>query len=391
MTGGRRLRVVTAGESHGPAGVAIVEGVPAGLTLEPEWIDRRLARRQRGYGSGGRMRIESDSVEILAGVRGTRTIGSPLALLVHNVDHTIDSLPPVTRPRPGHADLAGMLKLGSRDARDVLERASARETAARTAGGAAAARLLHELGVRVEAWVTALGDVACTVPPDASLDDLAAARDRSPFQCPDEGATEALTEAVDVAREAGDTLGGVVEIRATGLPPGIGGYATSDQKLHARLAAALCSVQAMKGVEFGDGFAASRSRGSDVHDAIVRGPAGGLRRATNRSGGIEGGMTTGEPVVVRVAMKPLSSLRRPLPSVDVETGEAFDAARQRSDVVAVHRATVVLECVAAVVLADALLLKTGGDSMAEVRRNLDAYRAACDALVPPEPEDDSPG
>jgi chorismate synthase len=326
------------------------------------------------------MKIEQDRAEILAGVRGGRTIGSPVALRIANKDDSIDRLPAVTRPRPGHADLAGMLKYGTSDARDVLERASARETAARTAGGAVAALLLEALGVRVAGFLRSLGPIEAREIP-AEWDALVRARDASPFLCPDASAQAAMTAEIDAARAAGDTVGGVLEVRASGMPPGCGGYATAEERLDGRLGAALLRIQAMKAVEIGDGFAAARARGSQVHDEIVREGAA-VRRASNRSGGIEGGMTTGEDVVVRVAMKPLSTLMRPLRSVDVATGEASEAAAERSDVCAAPAASVVAEAVVALVLADALLEKTGGDSMDEVRRNLDAYRRACGGLLP---------
>lgn len=375
-----RLELTTAGESHGPALVAVLTGVPAGLDLDVGRIDAMLARRQRGYGRGGRMAIEEDRAEVLAGTRGGRTLGSPIALRIPNRDASIERLPAVSRPRPGHADLAGMLKYGTRDARDVLERASARETAARTAGGAVAALLLEALGVRVTGFLRALGPVeARQVPEDA--DELIRSRDASAFLCPDASVADAMTREVDAAREAGDTLGGVVEVRASGLPPGLGGFVLSEHRLDGRLAAALVRIQAFKAVEVGDGWDAARRRGSEVHDEIVPDGAGGLRRSSNRSGGIEGGMTTGETLVVRAAMKPLSTLRRALRSVDVATGEVSLASVERSDVCAAPAASVVAEAVVALVLADALLEKTGGDALPEVRRNLDAYRRACDELL----------
>jgi chorismate synthase len=374
-----RLRLTTAGESHGATLIAILEGVPAGLDLPAAWIDGYLARRQRGYGRGGRMKIETDRVEILSGLRSGVTIGSPIALRVPNRDHTIDKLPPVHRPRPGHADLAGMLKLGTDDARDVLERASARETAARVAGGAVAARLLGELGIRVAGYLRSLGPIDAAPPPD-DLDELVRLRDTSPFLCPDPDVTDAMTAEVDAAKDAGDTVGGILEVRAEGMPPGVGGYALAEQKLDGRLAAALCRIQAMKAVEVGLGMEAARRRGSEVHDEILAAD-GSVTRSHNHSGGIEGGMTTGEPVVVRVAMKPISTLRRALRSVDVTTGDAVEAAWERSDTCAAPAAGVIAECVVALELADALLEKTGGDSLTEVRRNLDGYRAACDDLL----------
>lgn len=369
-----RLDLTTAGESHGKALVAVLVGVPAGLAFDVAFVDAFLARRQLGYGRGARMKIESDRVEVLSGLRHGRTIGSPVAFTIANRDDSIDRLPPVHRPRPGHADLAGMRKYGTDDARDVLERASARETAARTAGGAIASMLLAQFGVRVTGFLRALGPVtAGAVPEDP--DELVRRRDASPFLCPDDSVTQAMTAEVDAAREAGDTLGGVVEVRARGMPPGCGGYDVAERRLDGRLGAALLRVQAFKGVEVGLGFESARLRGSAVHDEIVA-DGGALRRSRNNAGGIEGGMTNGEDVVVRAAMKPLSTLRRPMRSVDVTTGETVEAAAERSDVCAAPAASVVAEAVVSLVLADALLEKTGGDSISEVRRNLDAYRAS---------------
>jgi len=385
-----RLELTTAGESHGPALLAVLVGVPAGLELDVARIDATLARRQRGYGRGARMAIEHDRVEVLSGLRRGRTLGSPVALRIANRDASINDLPAVTRPRPGHADLAGMMKYGTRDARDVLERASARETAARVAGGAVASQILEALGVRVVGYLRSLGSVdAADVPDD--LDEIVRRRDASPFLCPDATSAAAMTAAVDAARAAGDTLGGVVEVVARGMPPGVGGFALPEHRLDGRLGGALLRIQAMKAVEIGLGFAASRLHGSEVHDGIVPDAAHGTRRATNRAGGIEGGVTTGEDVVVRAAMKPLSTLRRPLASVDVLTGDAVEATVERSDVCAAPAASVVAEAVVALVLADALLEKTGGDAMEEVRRNLDAHRRACDALVGRLPPPDRAG
>jgi chorismate synthase len=369
-----RLELTTAGESHGKSLVAVLTGMPAGIALDVPAIDAFLARRQLGYGRGARMQIESDRAQVLSGLRKGKTIGSPIAIAIANRDDSIDRLPAVTRPRPGHADLAGMLKYDTADARDVLERASARETAARTAGGALAWLLLRELGVGVAGFLRSLGGiVAADIPPD--LGELVRRRDASPFLCPDASVTPAMTAAVDAARDAGDTLGGVVEVWARGLPPGIGGYDTAERRLDGRLAGALLRVQAMKGVEIGMGFAAAQARGSEVHDEIVKDERGALRRTRNHAGGIEGGMTNGEDVVVRAAMKPLSTLRRPMRSVDTATGESVVATVERSDVCAAPAAGVVAEAVVALVLADALLEKTGGDALDEVRRNLDAYRA----------------
>jgi chorismate synthase len=370
-----RLELTTAGESHGKALVAVLVGVPAGLAFDEAFVNAYLMRRQLGYGRGARMKIEDDRAEVLSGIRKGRTIGSPIALRIANRDDSIDRLPDVTRPRPGHADLAGMQKYGTGDARDVLERASARETAARTAGGAVAALLLRELGVRVVGFLRSLGPVVATDVPD-DLDELVRRRDASPFLCPDANVTAAMTAEVDAAREAGDTMGGVLEVRARGMPPGVGGYDVAERRLDGRLGAALLRIQAMKGVEIGMGFEAARRRGSDVHDEILPGAAG-VRRSRNNAGGIEGGMTNGEDVVVRVAMKPLSTLKRAMKSVDMATGESVEATVERSDVCAAPAASVVAETVVALTLADALLEKTGGDSLAEVRRNLDTYRASC--------------
>lgn len=385
-----RLHLTTAGESHGPALVAVLVGVPSGLPLDVARIDAALARRQAGYGRGGRMAIERDRAEVLSGVRHGRTLGSPVALRVVNRDASIDDLPAVTRPRPGHADLAGMMKYGTHDARDVLERASARETAARVAGGAVAAQVLEALGVRVVGYLRSLGPVAAAEPPP-DLDELVRRRDASPFLCPDPDVTLAMTAEVDAARQAGDTLGGVVEVVARGMPPGVGGFDLPEHRLDGRLGAALLRIQAMKAVEIGLGFASARLRGSEVHDEILPDSAHGTRRPSNRSGGLEGGLTTGEDVVARAAMKPLSTLRRALRSVDATTGEEVPASVERSDVCAAPAASVVAEAAVALVLADALLEKTGGDSIDEVRRNLDSYRHACDALFARRAPDAAPG
>ncbi len=374
------LRLSTAGESHGAALVALLEGVPSGLPLDAAWIDARLALRQRGYGRGGRMRIEQDHVEIVAGVRAGRTTGAPLALVVRNRDATLEKLPPVTRPRPGHADLPGMLKHGIDDARDVLERASARETAARVAAGAVAERLLDEFGVQVVGFVRELGPVSAGDVPD-DMGELLRRRDASDFLCPDPAVAAAMRGEVDAAHDAGDTVGGIVEVRARGLVAGLGGYASAGDRLDGRLAAALCRVQAVKGVEIGLGFEAARRRGSAVHDEIVAAPGGGTRRTRNNAGGIEGGMTTGEDVVVRAAMKPISTLRRALRSVDVRTGESVEAAWERSDTCAVPALAVIAQAVVALELASALLEKTGGDALPEVCRNLDGYRRAASELL----------
>jgi chorismate synthase len=363
--------------------VAVLEGIPAGLRVDAAAVDAVLARRQRGHGRGARMRIERDRAEFLGGLRGGRTLGDPLVLVVRNRDASLERLPAVTRPRPGHADLAGMLKMGTRDARDVLERASARSTAALAAAGAVAALLLRECGVEVAGFCRSVGTAEARALP-RGIPALRRARDRSDLLCPDPAATEAMRAVVDAARAAGDTAGGVVEVWADGVPPGLGDFRTFDGRLDGRLAAALMRIPAIKGVEIGLGFAAAALPGSRAHDPIL--PAGPGRRFPrrdgNRAGGIEGGMTNGERVVVRAAMKPLSSLRDGLPSVDARTGRAAPGARQRSDACAVPAASVVAECAVALELAAALLEKTGGDTLAEVRRNLAAYLAAAGRVFP---------
>jgi chorismate synthase len=377
------LRWSTAGESHGPAVAALLEGVPAGLRVEAAAVDAVLARRQRGHGRGGRMRIERDRAEVLAGLRGGRTLGDPILIVVRNADASLERLPPVTRPRPGHADLAGMLKMQTGDARDVLERASARSTAALAAAGAVAILLLRECGVEVAGFCRSVGPAEALRVPEG-LAALRRARERSDFLCPDRSADGAMRAVVDAARAAGDTAGGVVEVRADGVPPGLGDFRVPADRLDGRLAAALMALPAVKGVEIGLGFGAARLPGSAAHDAILPARRGGRfpSRGSNRAGGIEGGMSNGERLVVRAAMKPLSSLRDGLPSVDARTGAAAPGARQRTDTCAVPALSVVAECAVALVLAEALLAKTGGDTVAEVRRNLDAYLRAASAVFP---------
>lgn len=374
----RRLRLLTAGESHGAGLVAVLEGLPAGVVLDPAAVDRELRRRQGGYGRGRRMELEADGVEILGGLKRGRTLGGPLALLVHNRDHRIDRYRRLTRPRPGHADLAGAFKYGTRDCADVMERASARETAARTAAGAVASGVLQVLGVEVLARVVRIGEVA--LKDGAAGADYRRQRDASPFYSLDPEGDAAARSAVDRAREAGDSLGGAFLVEARGTPPGLGSSAQWDLKLDARLAMALMSVPGIKAVEVGAGTAAAALPGSRFHDAILPGP-GGLRRGGNNAGGIEGGISNGQPVVVRVTMKPIPSLRRPLPSVDLETGEAREAVYERSDVCSVPAASVVGEAMAALVLLDALLEKTGGDTLEEVEAALEAHRRRCRGLA----------
>ena len=386
------FRFVTAGESHGPALTALVEGAPAGLSLSADDIDLELRRRQGGYGRGGRMRIESDRAEILSGVRHGQTLGSPITLLVRNRDwaNWTDAMSPapsdaegddqamrrVFFPRPGHADLVGALKYDRTDARDILERASARETAARVAAGTVARRMLAELGIAVGSHVASLGGIVASVP-DELPDDLNAASDPSPVRCLDPQAEGAMIDAIDAAKREGDTLGGVVEVVARGVPAGVGSHVSWDRKLDGRLAHALMSIQAIKGVEIGLGFEGAMRPGSRVHDAIVadaQNPrGGGFGRARNNAGGLEGGITTGQPLVVRAAMKPISTLMQPLATVDLRTGEIAEAVRERSDVVAVPAAGVVAEAMVCIVLAGALLEQFGGDTMADLRRNLDGY------------------
>lgn len=379
-----RLRFFTAGESHGPRLVAIVEGVPAGLPLLAEDIDADLARRQRGYGRGARMKIESDRCQILAGVRGGETLGSPIALLIENLDHEnwldrmsaapMPSVPvPLTRPRPGHADLAGGLKHDRHDLRDILERASARETAARTACGAVARKLLGALGIDLFAHVIALGDVTSkTVSGDyAQIRSLARASD---LACADADAAVLMKDAIREAAHRGDTLGGVFEVVATGVPVGLGSHAQWDRKLDGRLAGALMSIPAIKAVEIGDGVLGASRPGSKVHDPIAYdGAAQRFTRPSNHAGGLEGGMTNGEPVICRGFMKPIATLRDALPSVDVVTKASVDAAFERSDVSAVAAASVVGEAMVSLTLADALLEKFGADSLRELLRNVTTY------------------
>jgi chorismate synthase len=387
------LRWLTAGESHGPALIAVLEGLPAGVAVTTGDVAAGLARRRLGYGRGARMSFEQDEVEFLGGVRHGQTMGGPVAIRIGNSEwpkwRTVMSADPVdpaeldkqarnaplTRPRPGHADLVGMQKYGFDDARPVLERSSARETAARVALGVVArAFLAQALDARLLSHVVSLGSVSA---PDGHLpgpDDLATV-DASPVRCLDPAASAAMVAEVDAAKKAGDTLGGVVEVLGYGLPPGLGSHVHWDRRLDARLAGALMGIQAIKGVEVGDGFATARRRGSAAHDEIVTG-ADGIRRATGRSGGTEGGMTTGEPLRVRAAMKPISTVPRALATVDVATGEPAVAINQRSDVCAVPAAGVVAEAMVGLVLADAALEKFGGDSVTETARNAAGYLKA---------------
>ncbi len=391
------LRWLTAGESHGQALVAICEGLPAGIEVATGDLAVALARRRAGYGRGARMKFEQDEVEITGGVRHGRTLGGPVAVRVGNTEWpkwmtvmSADPVPeevladqarnePLTRPRPGHADLVGMQKYGHDDARPILERASARETAARVALGELARRFLRQtLGVEILSHVVALGGVrvpAGTLPGPGDLVKI----DEDPVRCLDQATSAAMVAEIEAARKDGDTLGGVVEVVVHGLPPGLGSHVHWDRRLDGRLAGAMMSIQAIKGVEIGDGFQTAARRGSQAHDEIEAAPSqdsqNGLRvrRLTNRAGGIEGGMSTGEPIRVSLAMKPISTVPRALATVDVRTGEPAKAINQRSDVTAVPAAGVVAEAMAALVLADAAIEKFGGDSVAETRRNLTGY------------------
>ena len=393
------LRFTTAGESHGPGLVSVLEGMVAGLPLLAEDVNGELARRQQGYGRGRRMQIERDEIEFISGVRAGQTIGSPIAMLIRNRDwkNWIDVMDPapregdpdprrraVTRVRPGHADLTGLLKYDRDDARDVLERASARETTARVAAAAICRRFLSEFGVRIGSHVSHLGGVDAQRP-DPMPDDINAAADESQVRMLDASAEATVITRIDEAKSAGNTLGGICEVVADGLPAGLGSHVSWDRKLDGRLAAAIMSIPAVKGVEIGLGFETSRRMGSEVHDEIVPAPGnprtGNVRRRTNRAGGTEGGMTTGEPLVVRVAMKPISTLMRPLGTVDVKSGEEAKATAERSDVTAVPAMGVIAEAMVAFVLAQAWLEKFGGDSLDETRRNFDGYLTRIDQRI----------
>ncbi len=367
------LRYLTSGESHGVCLVAVLEGIPAGLKINPTFIDNELKRRQLGYGRGARMTsIEQDRVQVLSGVRFGRTMGSPIALQIPNKDASIDKLPKVTRPRPGHADLAGALKYGHEDVRNVLERASARETAARVAVGAVAKIFLKEFGIMLFSHVVRMGGVDASTN-GTSFEVIRRRSEVSPLRCADPKAEAKMIRLIDKAKAAGDTVGGTVEIVATGVPVGLGSHVHFDRKLDARIAGALMSIQAIKAVESGEGTRVSQVLGSELHDEIYYSKKKGFYRKTSRAGGFEGGMTNGEPVLFRIHMKPLSTLRRPLKSVDIKTKQPFVATVERSDVSAVPSAGIVAEAVVAFELAQALLEKFGGDSMGEVKRNYRGY------------------
>jgi chorismate synthase len=382
------LRLITAGESHGPGLTCIVEGMPAGLRLRPEDLNTDLARRQLGHGRGGRMKIESDRAEVTAGVRHGVTLGSPIALQVTNrdfdnwrermapwpVDAEVDE---VHLPRPGHADLVGTQKYKLTDVRNVLERASARETAARVAGGALAKALLRVLGVEVVSHVTQVGAIHAQITEPLALGDFAEV-DHSPVRALDPAISRAMVEEVDVMRKRNESLGGTFEVRAFGLVPGLGSHVSWETKLDGRLAMAVCSIQAVKGVSIGDGFDVAGRPGSQAHDEIFFSPERGYYRETNNAGGLEGGMTTGEPLIVRAAMKPLPTLSKPLRSVDIATKAPAEALRERTDSCTVPAAGVVAEAMVALVLADAYREKFGGDHIDDASAALSAYRERID-------------
>ncbi len=378
------LRFLTAGESHGPALVAIVEGIPSGLSLDVGAINKDLKRRQMGFGRGGRMKIESDRVEIVSGVRHGKTLGSPIALKINNkdwenwqermsIEDGPDPGPVVTAPRPGHADLVGILKTGQKDIRNILERASARETAARVAVGAVAKRLLKELGIDVISHVTRIGLVR-TDDDTAPIPDDLERIDESPVRCFSDQASSAMVEEIKGAMENKDTLGGIFEVLAYGVLPGIGGFAQWDERLNANLAKALMSIPAIKGVEIGLGMEAAGLHGSKTHDEISYSKERGYFRLTNRAGGIEGGMSNGETIVLKAAMKPIPTLGAPLNSVDIETKEPVLAGRERSDICAVPSAAVIGEAMVAIELVKAIQKKFGGDGIDELRQRCTDYR-----------------
>ncbi|NUN24508.1 MAG: chorismate synthase, partial [Candidatus Jettenia caeni] len=369
----------TAGESHGKCLITIIEGFPAGVLIDEAFLNKEMKRRQGGLGRGGRMQIEEDRVEILSGIRNNRSLGSPICLMIKNSDYKIDELPAVTKPRPGHADLAGAIKYNQKDARDILERASARETAARVAAGALIKILLSQFGIEVFGYVKGIGGVNS----DKILKDLDIGkknREKSKLYCIDQDIEARIIEKIKQTSEKGDSLGGIIEVIVYGLPIGLGNHTQWDLKLDARLAYALMSIQAIKGVEFGLGYNASNKYGSEVHDEIFYKKStkrslltGGFKRHTNNAGGIEGGISNGEPIVARAYMKPIPTLKKPLRSVDLITKEPIEASYERSDVCAVPAASVVCEGMVAFEIARAFLEKFGGDSLDEVKRNYEGY------------------
>jgi len=374
------LRFLTAGESHGPALTAILEGIPAGLVLSPKVIDRELARRQLGYGSGGRMKLEKDAVRVLGGIMGGVTTGAPLALLVENADHEKwkgKAVEPMTAPRPGHADLTGAVKYGYRDLRPALERASARETVMRVAVGAVCKHFLSRFGVTVGGYVRAIGNISADFAGMPYHERFARAEE-SDVRCPDAAAAEKMRLRIEQIIHGKDTLGGVLEVVALGIPAGLGSFAQWNRRLEARLGAALLSVQAIKGVEIGDAWENASLLGTQVHDAILPGGAGAdLMRPTNRAGGIEGGISNGQPIIVRAAMKPIATTLTPQTTVDLATGAPTPTRYERSDFCPVPRAVPILEAMVAFVLADALIEKLGGDSLEEMLPRFETLRKTC--------------
>jgi chorismate synthase len=379
------VRFITAGETHGPQLTAIIEGLPSNVPMNAEPVNEQLARRQKGYGRGKRMQIEKDTVQFAGGVRHGKTTGAPMALVVHNNDWKhwtkIMGAEPlddeeakrrVNRPRPGHADLNGGLKYNQRDLRNILERSSARETTMRVAVGAVARELLAQFGIKVAGQVLRIGDVTVDRK-DMPIDELIRVTEESPVRVVDKAAEEKMIAAIDTAKENGDTLGGIIECVIEGVPPGLGSHVQWDRKLDGRIAQAVLSIQAFKGVEFGIGFGAAERPGSQVHDEIRYEEERGFYRTTNRAGGFEGGMTTGEPIVVRAVMKPISTLYKPLQSVDIDTKEAFTAQVERSDTCAVPAAGVILENVVVWEVARAFMEKFGGDSLEEIQANYNNY------------------
>ncbi|CCW07131.1 MULTISPECIES: chorismate synthase [Bacillus] len=383
------MRYITAGESHGPQLTTIIEGVPAGLSLVADDINEELARRKKGYGRGRRMQIETDQVQILSGVRHGETLGSPIALVVENRDFAhwtkIMGAEPlteqeekemkrkVTKPRPGHADLNGAIKYGHRDMRNVLERSSARETTVRVAAGAVAKKVLAELGIKVAGHVIEIGGVQAKEITYSSIEELKSITEASPVRCLDDEAGNQMMKAIDDAKANGDSIGGIVEVIVEGMPIGVGSYVHYDRKLDAKLAAAIMSINAFKGVEIGIGFEAAHRPGSEVHDEILWNEEHGYTRRTNNAGGLEGGMTTGMPIVVRGVMKPIPTLYKPLQSVDIDTKEPFTASIERSDSCAVPAASVVAEAVVAWELATALIEQFGLDRMELIRENIEKH------------------
>jgi len=382
------LRFLTAGESHGPALTVIVEGLPAGIAIDREHVDRELIRRMGGFGRGGRMKIEKDRVEWLGGVRFGKTLGSPVALQIANLDHSnwIEAMAPlgeapegdaarrVTRPRPGHADLAGALKYDTHDARDVFERSSARETAARTAAGALAKQLLASVGIEVTSHTVAVADVTAPALPDGAFDALIALADDAAMRVLDESTSLAMIEAVERAQRNRDSIGGRFEVLARGAPPGLGSHTHWDRRLDGRLGGALMSIQAVKAVSVGEGVEAAARQGSEHHDPIRHLAGRGFVRPTNRAGGIEGGMSNGETIRCTGWLKPLASLPKPLDSIDLVTKERFEAVRERTDTIPIVAAGVVGEAMVAWILAEELTIKFGGDHVGELKRNFEAYR-----------------